>query len=383
MPPLIISKIKNYFTFSKSQKAGVIILSAILLLFIAGWFVLPDLIDGYIEPDISFKAEVAAFVSSAKTEPTEKFAGAFPFDPNSISKPQMTELGLTEYQAEMILKYRQAGGEFRENEDFKKIYSITDEDYLKLEPFIHISRKEPVVRNQIREHKLTPVPFDPNTADSNLLSGLGLSQKQVSQIINYRKAGGIFRIKSDFAGIYCISDREYRNLEKYILLPSTPETVHIVSEKSKRSTTASQKILVEINSADTSDLEKLYGIGPYYAKRIIDYRSRLGGFYSKSQLLEVYGIDSTRYFGFADQVEVNRRLIHKIDLNRADFKTILNHPYFEYYLVKAIFNYKDAVGDFVSVNELKEIDLMYDELFYKVVPYLQVENEISHNEKVD
>jgi len=371
----IINKVKDYFTFSKSQKGGIVILSVLLVLIIAFNFMMPYIFQNEVVLDESFLQEIESFRASVVEEKKTTITDPFPFDPNLISFDKMIELGLTEYQARMILKYRNAGGQFYKKEDFKRIYSIDDEDYNLLEPFINIVEPKKLPKVIEFEREINPMPFNPNTVDTGKLTKIGLSDNQVSQIINYRNAGGIFRIKSDFKKIYSISEAEYDQLEKYILLPSKIDSAQVVeSYDEEKKSDLKVRPEVEINSADTNELTKLYGIGPYYAKKIVAYREKLGGFYDKAQLLEVFGIDSTRYFGFTEQVKVDKEIIAKIDLNNADFREMLKHPYFEYYMVKEIFNYKDAVGDFRSVSELKQIDLVYDQLYNKLEPYLTVEN---------
>ena len=336
---------------------------------------MPYIFQNEVVLDESFLQEIESFRASVVEEKKTTITDPFPFDPNLISFDKMIELGLTEYQARMILKYRNAGGQFYKKEDFKRIYSIDDEDYNLLEPFINIVEPKKLPKVIEFEREINPMPFNPNTVDTGKLTKIGLSDNQVSQIINYRNAGGIFRIKSDFKKIYSISEAEYDQLEKYILLPSKIDSAQVVeSYDEDKKSDLKVRPEVEINSADTNELTKLYGIGPYYAKKIVAYREKLGGFYDKAQLLEVFGIDSTRYFGFTEQVKVDKEIIAKIDLNNADFREMLKHPYFEYYMVKEIFNYKDAVGDFRSVSELKQIDLVYDQLYNKLEPYLTVEN---------
>ena len=43
---------------------------------------------------------------------------------------------------------------------------------------------------------------------------------------------------------------------------------------------------VSLNTADTTALKRIPGIGSYYASRIADYRKKLGGFASAEQILE-------------------------------------------------------------------------------------------------
>lgn len=371
------NQIKNYFSFSKSQQAGLIIMFVLIILIMLANLLFPYFIKEDLVNDDEFKREIEAYRKAiVQQEEVDAISDPFPFDPNSISFAKMLELGLTEYQAKMIDKYRNAGGKFYDKEDFRKIYSITDREYEVLEPYIVISKPEIVRTEKKVKQQLLPKPFNPNDADSVLLSEIGLDSRQISNIINYRKAGGVFKIKSDFNKIYNIADADYEKLQKYILLPSVIDSSEII-EKTRGDMPAKvkQRDIVEINSADTTELTKLYGIGPYYAKKIIVYRDRLGGFYDKSQLLEVFGIDSMRYFKFENQVVVDKGVIKKLNLNTALFNEILKHPYFEYYMVKEIFNLKDAKGDFTAVSELRQIDLMYDELYDKIRPYVTVENK--------
>ena len=53
--------------------------------------------------------------------------------------------------------------------------------------------------------------------------------------------------------------------------------------------------VVELNTADTTILKKVPGIGSTFARRIIKYRELLGGFFTVEQLREVYGLDEERY----------------------------------------------------------------------------------------
>jgi competence ComEA-like helix-hairpin-helix protein len=167
--------------------------------------------------------------------------------------------------------------------------------------------------------------------------------------------------------MYSISDPDYKKLADFILLPEK-DTL----KKKKPVHHIKKEIIIEINNADSAELTKLRGIGPSYARRIIKYRSLLGGYFQKEQLLEVFGMDSIRYNGFIDDVELNAGLVQKMDLNNVEFKVLLKHPYVEYYIVKSIFKFKDEHGRFDSVGELKDVPLIYDELYEKLKNYLTV-----------
>lgn len=128
----------------------------------------------------------------------------------------------------------------------------------------------------------------------------------------------------------------------------------------------------EINGADSTALLELPGIGPVFAGRIIQYRRKLGGYVSKSQLLEVYGMDSARWQGLISHVRVDTSRVRKLDLNRATFKELLAHPYLEYGEVKAVARFRDRAGPLVSVGQLRAAGVLPDSILAKMIPYLTV-----------
>jgi len=130
------------------------------------------------------------------------------------------------------------------------------------------------------------------------------------------------------------------------------------------------RVMIEINTADTAQLVKLYGIGPVFASRILKYRGMLGGFFSIEQLLEVYGMDSVRYAGIQKNVKADTSFILTINVNTAEFKTLLKHPYLDYETVKDICNYRDRKGPISNMDTLRII-IGYDPMFEKVRHYIE------------
>ncbi|MBQ5529055.1 MAG: helix-hairpin-helix domain-containing protein, partial [Bacteroidales bacterium] len=160
--------------------------------------------------------------------------------------------------------------------------------------------------------------FDPNTVSLADLQRLGLSERQAQSIENYREKGGRFRSKADFRKMYVVSDTLFARLEPYIEIAK-----------------------LELNGADSAALVSLRGIGPWYARKILDYRDRLGGFVAPEQLLEIDGIDAERYAGFADGITVDPSRIRRLDLWHASDTVLARHPYLGPKGARSIVRYRE------------------------------------------
>ncbi len=131
---------------------------------------------------------------------------------------------------------------------------------------------------------------------------------------------------------------------------SYKETINNINKKVQQPKTnsLSSKVLVQksvnLNSADTTELKSLPGIGSFFAKNIVDYKNKLGGFIEKEQLLEVYAFDTTRLSNIENFIVIDTIELRKVNVNTDDFKTILRHPYIEYEDVKKIVNYRESKG---------------------------------------
>lgn len=164
---------------------------------------------------------------------------------------------------------------------------------------------------------------------------------------------------------YKDSVEQIRNQQK-----STKTYQSYKSRKSKP-----QNIIVELNSADTNELVKLYGIGQVYAKRIVKYRRLLGGYYHSEQLLEVYGFDTVTYKKVCDNIIIDTTLISSININTASFKELLKHPYLNYDEVKSIVNWKDKKGAYASIRQLTTNSVINENTYNKIKHYLTIIND--------
>lgn len=237
------------------------------------------------------------------------------------------------------------------------------------------ARKREFHNNPIyKPNKADYFEFDPNNLDKQQWLRLGLSQKQISVIHNYESKGGRFYKREDLKKIYSITPGQYKLLEPYIRILELSLGRKEYSKTTQLSTAYNSErakvVLIEINSADSLKLESVSGIGPVLASRIIRFRNRLGGFYSLTQLREVYGIDSLKFERLKESFILDKELVQKIDLNKATFEILRTHPYLSYKQMNSIIQYRSQHGLFKSIHDLKNIAILNEEIIRKIEPYI-------------
>lgn len=230
------------------------------------------------------------------------------------------------------------------------------------------------IRTQIEDNEssisISLFKFDPNQINQEQWQKLGLSAKQAQSIINYRNKGGKFFKAEDLQKMYTISPRKYQQLAPFIDIENKVSSYNKAVYTDKSTFAKKELVVVEINSADTVLLTEIKGIGPAFAKRIAKYREKLGGFYAKEQLMEVYGLDSIKYNEIKAQIRVNTANITQININTAEFDDMKNHPYLKFKQINAIIQYRKQHGKFKSIEDLKKVMVLTPQIIQNITPYL-------------
>ena len=172
--------------------------------------------------------------------------------------------------------------------------------------------------------------FDPNTVGVDDLMRLGFSQKQAESIDNYRKKGGRFRRKSDFAKSYVVEDSVFRRLEKYIDIPK-----------------------IDINRADSAAFETLPGIGKFFAAKMVSYRQELHGYSYPEQLMDIWHFDQEKFNGLKDLITVGPS--EPYPLWTLPEEELARHPYIDKRAAHGIILFREntAKSDWTVANLLK------------------------------
>jgi len=425
--------LKTYFSFSSSERRSLIILLTILLgVFAYPSFVSKDRVPLWEQNAVKQKKLdsllVALTIKSKDKDDGVTSHKLFSFDPNQIDSSGLLSLGFSNYMAKNLLAYRKSGGSIAYKTDLKKIYGITADLYNRLEPFVRIASKKALNRPKF---KVELKPFDLNIVDSMELLSLGFSEFQTRNFLRYRKELGQYRKKEELKNVYGVDSSDYKKYERFIQIESNNLEVKtylfqfdpnvasrnewdslgvkssIINRISKflskggrfhkaqdliriydfdslkyielepyvniPKESIAEKILVDINSADSTLLQTLPGIGFYFSRQIINYRKKLGGFYEVDQLNDIRGlrmsrIDSIRLSLFVDAVS-----LCFININIASIDELNDHPYISYKEASDIVRLRKRKGPIVDLETLNKKKIFSKSTFIRVKPYLILE----------
>ena len=302
---------KDYFTFNKRERNGIFILSSMILVL------------------LFFDVIEAAFI------PEEK-------------------IDYSSFEAEVDAYIRE-----------KKIYNDSVE-----------AAKTKKFTNKIKTEQL--FYFDPNIISEKQWLKLGLNKKQCLTINNYLSKGGKFYKKEDIRKIYGITESIYTQLEPFIVIKEPIEKDSFSNKAINRSAIFKKedrlKVEIELNTADSVNLLQLKGIGPVLASRTIKYRNKLGGFLNIEQLGEIYGITQELIQNIGNNVKINPSLVKKININTSNSADLKSHPYINNWnIANSVVNYRNKHGLYKSIEDIRKLDLVSDELYAKLAAYLTIE----------
>lgn len=227
--------------------------------------------------------------------------------------------------------------------------------------------------------------FDPNTADSSTLVHLGLKPWQASNMLKYRAKGGRYRKTEDLKRLYGMTDSMYLALLPYVVIDTLAidrwrDSVRIAADSVPRYVSHKRDTILNLRTADTTELKMIKGIGSYRAKQIIRYREQLGGFVSVEQLREVKALqpllkdslstDSLLSHFFIDSVRVV-----PLKVNSVRVEQLQRHPYLSFEQARAIYELRRKKIHLKHLNQLRTLDCLTEQDIQRLRPYLSFEQK--------
>ena len=316
--------IKEYFNFNKRERNGILALLILLLLI----FCLPQILPlhpKFNNADLEvFKKEIAAFEKSSDSTKQEEYP-----EPEKIKFNSQTS-------------------------------------------------------SEISKGKL--FEFDPNHLSPDGWRELGIRDRTILTIQKFLSHGGRFRNAEDLKKIYGLRPEEMERLFKYlkILNPDAKKDSAVISIKdypNKDFHKQWPKNKIDLNEADSTLLATLPGIGEKLGSRIVKFREKLGGFYKKNKIVDIYALSDTVIQNLKIHCECSPAKIKKIDLNVADFELLKSHPYIRYQLANAIIQYRKQHGAFEKTGDLENLGIIDPQQLKKLLPYLSTDFTHPNNNR--
>ena len=356
---------RHFFSYSRSDRNAIIILSASIVLVIILTGILPLLFKPEPRDFSEIKALFEEWEKEQKANNKVPKLVMFDFNPNTIGENQLDSLDLPSFVKRNILSYRDAGGSFKESEDVRRIYGMNDSIFLAIKDYIIIpvagkTKTKSVVTSE-KEPVVPTGTFDPNEVSNEILIEFGFSDYQAINLLAYRESGGKFTVPEELLKIYGIDSGFFQTIRAFIEIEQIDEPADSKISSIER---------VELNSADTVQLITLPGIGSVYAARIIKYRDLLGGFYSVDQLLEVYNFPSETFEQVSEYVFADTVKLKKLRVNFMDYSDLIRHPYLNKEQVNAILDTRNKNGAFKNLKNIDELEVFDPETFSRIRPYI-------------
>lgn len=225
--------------------------------------------------------------------------------------------------------------------------------------------------------------FDPNTADSSTLVHLGLKPWQAKNMLKYRAKGGRYRKAEDLKKLYGMTDSMYQALTPYIYiareevdsLAKDSVMVDSVQVDSLPKWPEKKDTVLNLRTADTTELKMIRGIGSYRAKQIVRYREQLGGFTHVEQILEAKGMEKVDGDSLLEHFFIDSVKVEQMHVNVVGVKRLSRHPYLRFEQAQAIYEFRRKKIRLDSIQQLQQIEGLDIKTLEKIAPYLNFDKK--------
>lgn len=384
---------KDYFYYTKNERSGTLglflISSFFFLLPTFYSFVFPARSTGYISYTDELPEVTTHFTADEKESPAV-VVNLFKFDPNTVERADLLRLGLPENTAKAIINYRKRGGKFYQPTDLQRIYTLSEEDFRRIEDFIVIEPRRKREYNRIDTSGLDApeeyvarsaslFAFNPNNTPANELRRLGLSKNVVNNILRYRAKGGKFYTAESLRKIYGLSQRDYERIAPYVQIEvHTPRNIDTANVNTAQQPThyirKNPRAIIDVNQATVEEWQQLRGIGKYYANQIVKFRKALGGFSSIEQIAETYNLRPETFTQIKPRLKLSP-VLRRFNVNTEEMDILSTHPYLNWQQAQTIYNHRIQHGNYETLEDLLKTQLISTEELDKLRPYLVLNDE--------
>lgn len=360
------------WSYTRNQRLGLLI---VLMMVIGAYLVRGSLIG---EPEVTVygDATLQAAIAQMKHPSRSPEAGStypsaeFTFDPNTVSVGDLSRLGLSEKQANSFVKYRDRKP-FSEAGEIGNLYVLNPEQSAKLIRLARIPKPAtaPVKENGPSKAERQTFGFDPNFITPDSFRLLGFSDWESKIFAKYRgDRDNTFRKPEDLLRITALDSQRVRELLPLMTIAASP-AIFAPASAPTPTVPAYGPASFDVNGADLELWQQLPGIGPARAKRIVEFRERLGGFISPEQVGETYGLPDSTFQEIKPMLTASP-IVPTLYINRLDASQLSRHPYLDRRTAEIIVRYRENHGPFSLADDLTNVRALSTESLAVLLPYL-------------
>ena len=210
-----------------------------------------------------------------------------------------------------------------------------------------------------------PSSFDPGKVEMAELISWGLSPFAAGNWIRYRESGGTFREPGDIIKIYGINRELATKLSALAIFETTAAKDYSVNHEKKA------VFKPDLNRCGFSYLTDSLSLSPENAAIILSYRKRLGGYIDPVQITEAVDLPDSIIVKIKEKTQIDTGGIRKIDLENANYKELVAHPYLSSKEVASILKFRTYSERAIDIDLLTEFGILTEENRKKLLPYLK------------
>lgn len=218
-------------------------------------------------------------------------------------------------------------------------------------------------------------PFDPNTIDSNGWKKLGISDKTIHTIVNYRNKGGKFRSPEDIRKIWGLRKEDADRIIPYAKVAVTQYQstyTHSINKSIVYKAASIPVAPLDINTATPQELMQIPGMDHSIPYKIVRFREKLGSFWDVQQVKQTYGMSDSLYQVILPFLKIEKTTLQKININSCNITELNREPFISRQIAQAIIIYRNQHGNYQNIEDIKKIVFLTQEIFEKISPYLTV-----------
>jgi len=331
------------------------------------------------------QSDVSASIEVESNTDDESTLNMKPFNPNSVSKEALFNMGIPPSAVKSIINYRSSGFEYRNPEDLLRCYGVDQILFDELAPYVVLINRDDPAKSKaktapesVKERAITPFHFDPNDVSRDQLMAMNLPDKFIVGFLNFRSSGARFYSIHDFEKVYALTPELKGQLIPYLIFPERTNGKQETEALQKSIVREIQRFRFDPNQISRDSL-LLLGIPESVANIWINYRRGGKVFYEVNDLNTIYGFSETMRIALSGWMDFPARAVYetvkrpkyiqpslRIDPNKATLEELMKIKGIGPSYGNQILWHRKKLGGFYNINQIGESENLPDSVYQSI-----------------